>query len=69
MITGFDEVVEEGGHRIRTIALVLRRLFSFSGDVHVGHVGGSAVRHWTTGTQPEVPVPRKMSSIASACGD
>lgn len=49
---------------MRTSAPVLSLLFSFSGDVHVGHDGFSAVKQPITGTHPDVPVPRNMSSSA-----
>jgi len=68
LYSGGDEEEWPGGlTRIRQ--LVFRRLFSFRGDVHVGQSGLSTVRQPITGTQPEVPVPRKMSSSASASSD
>lgn len=48
---------------MRKRAEVFRRLFSGSGEVQVGQVGGEAVRQPMTGMLPEVPVPRRMSSV------
>jgi len=67
LYSGDDEERPGGLTRIRQ--LVFRRLFSLSGDVHVGQSGFSTVRQPITGTQPDVPVPRKMSSSASASSD
>jgi len=64
---GDEDDCPGGLTRIRQ--LVFRRLFSLRGDVHVGQSGFSTVRQPITGTQPEVPVPRKMSSSASASSE
>ena len=51
---------------MRNKADVFKRVFCGKGDVQVGHVGGEAVRQPTTGMLPEVPVPRRISSVGCA---
>lgn len=66
LYSGGEEEDERPGGLMRIRQLVFRRLFSLRGEVQVGQSGFSTVRQPITGTQPEVPVPRKRSSSADA---